>query len=116
MLLHGEIHFPDLSEDLTDADVVVRLEDVSLADAPASVVAEIKLTKVSLGAHSREPVPFSIECPSSSVDRRGLSFRVHVRQHAGDDIEVGDYITVQSYPAADAGPVPARLEVKPVRG
>ncbi len=99
-LVTGEIHFPPGTSPFSDATVVVRLEDVSLPDGPAPIVAQQVLRGV---AYKGEPIPFTLTGTLPDDKRARYSVRAHVRFHGSDEIQTGDYITTQSFPVLSAG-------------
>jgi uncharacterized lipoprotein YbaY len=100
-LVTGEIVF-DSEAAFSDAVVRVMLEDVSLAGAPATVIAEQVIRNVdSRGGR----IPFSLEgtLPADNDDRARYSVRAHVSLHGGEDFKKGDFISTQSYPVLTHG-------------
>ncbi|UZJ33133.1 YbaY family lipoprotein [Streptomyces endophytica] len=75
------------------ARVLVEVRDVSLADAPSTVVAAQVQTDVPLAPHGR--VPFRVDVPD--LDPKGAyGLRVHVDVSGSGSLEVGDLITTQA--------------------
>ena len=88
--------------------VVARVEDVSRADAPSSVVGE-QVQTVELRRGS--PVPFAIEVPADRIDsRRHYAVSVHVDVSGSGEVTKGDLLTTQSYPVVTFG-YPSRVQV-----
>ena len=76
------------------AVVDVRLEDVSLADAPVPVIAEREIR-----AGSGVPIPFQLECDPGSIDERhAYSVRATIRR--GD---AALFVTDRSHPVITRG-------------
>jgi uncharacterized lipoprotein YbaY len=88
--------------------VRVLVEDVSRADAVATIVAETALAPDHALA-AGDTLPFSLEVPIES-DAQRLNVRVHV-DHSGDRmIAEGDMITTQAHPVLTQG-APDHVEV-----
>jgi uncharacterized lipoprotein YbaY len=115
MRIDGDIYFKEVTTAFTGATIIVRIEDVSRADASSVVIAEQRIVNVSRSPGERDPVPFSIEYQASG-DPANYSLRAHVDVDANGEVLPGDYVSTQSYPLAGIAP-PARLavEVNPVR-
>lgn len=111
--LRGDILLPTDSPSGT-ADVVLRVEEVSRADAPSTVTHEHVLGDVSLAPG--RTVPFSIEIDRSQLDPRArYILTAHVRVNRQQEFTKGDLITTQSYPLAVVGPVTwQRITVKKI--
>ena len=95
LLVTGEILLP---APLSGATVAVRLQDVSMADARALVVAE----QVIRGAEG-DRIPFKLYGTPPDDERARYVVAVHIRMHRGSDVRPGDYITTQSYPVLQHG-------------
>lgn len=98
--------------DLPDqaAQVVVRVEDVSRADAPSRVVGEQRFHQVTLQGSGQ--VAFEITVPDDLVDDKAIySVMAHVDVSGSGQIERGDLISTQSYPVLTRG-YPAETTVK----
>ena len=111
----GEVVLPNAELPAKAARLVVRVEDVSRADAPSEVIGQARLSDVSLTPGAT--LPFSVEIPASQIDdRRMYSVSAHVDVSGSGEVEVGDLITMQSYPVLarnDGDQV--KLNVKPVK-
>lgn len=109
MVVSGEIVF-DNPPPMGEATVYVRLEDVSLLDAPAKLVAEQVLRDVELGDGA--PLAFILRGARPPHNAR-LNISVHVSLSGRSDIQRGDYITMQSYPITNPErPDPVRVMVR----
>lgn len=112
-VIEGDILFEDLQSPFSGATVHVRLEDVSLADAPSKVLSEVVLHDVSVNVKSFS-VPFSIRIPA--LDERSMySLMVHVDVSGSGTVTKGDYLTMENYPV----PLPpgrgrVRIRIRPV--
>ena len=73
--------------------VYVRVEQVSLADAPAEIVAQSVLHDVRL----TEPHRIDLEVPQPDPRQR-YAVRVHVDTTGSGEVGAGDYVTTRSYP------------------
>jgi uncharacterized lipoprotein YbaY len=100
--ISGQIRFDDSAPAFRNATVRVILEDVTRADAPAREVARLEIPSYS-HAPGEPPLEFSLE-PLTPLDPRArYDLRVHVDLGSGGKKEVGDQITMQSYPVATQG-------------
>jgi len=94
--LHGRVLLPDLDLPVQAAAVVVRVEDVSRADAPSVVVAERTLIGVPLRQGS---VPFDVDVPSDRIDPGArYTLSVHIDVAGSGAVERGDLLTTRIYP------------------
>lgn len=105
----GQVVFEEPPSEL-DALMIVKLEVVSLADAPSAVVAKFERR---IHGEDVEHLPFELEL-ETEVNPNGLyTVSAHVSLHPHDnpnDIQRGDYITMESYPVLTQGN-PNDLEV-----
>jgi len=90
-LIEGNILFEDLKEPIEDFTVYIRLDDVSLADAPSTVISETTLGKVSVGPEDNI-VPYSLGYPELEA-RRMYSLYVHADVDGDGKVSKGDYVT-----------------------
>lgn len=104
-LISGEIVF-DSSPDIAEATAYVRLEDVSLMDAPSKLVAEQVLRDIELSDGG--PIAFTLRAPRPSEKAR-LNLSAHISITGTSDIQKGDYITMQSYP------ITSQVNTEPIR-
>jgi uncharacterized lipoprotein YbaY len=101
-VIRGEITIPPDAPPFTPAQAVVELEDISRADAPSEVVARLKLTPGEL--RGGDVISFTLDVPADKLNESHLySVRVHLDLTGSQEIKVGDYITVQSYPVLTRG-------------
>jgi putative lipoprotein len=101
-VVRGTIELPEA--DLPDqaATLVIRLENVSRADAASTVVAEQRLNPVVLSG--RSTLAFELEIPAGQIDERDrYSVSVHIDVSGSGELERGDLITKQSYPVLTGG-------------
>jgi len=88
--------------------IQVQLQDVSLADAPAKVIAE---KKIQLG-QKQVPVPFTLKYDPAKIDA-GHRYSVSARVTIGADLK---FVTDQAYPVITQGnPSKADLILKPAK-
>jgi uncharacterized lipoprotein YbaY len=114
--VRGEILFGAPPPSLAGARIIVRLENVSRADAPASVAAE----KVWEGPGGPWPtgaaLPFNLPVPAVNP---GASYTIRVLIDVDRDgrLGQGDYISTESYPVLTYGqPQFVRVTVKRLGG
>jgi putative lipoprotein len=109
-IITGEVHFEPGAPPFAGATVRVRLEDVSLADAKARVLAEEALPGVSRQTPETAPIPFTLQ-PRSALRPSGTyTVRAHVDLNSNDSIDEGDFITTQRFPVR-VGPGPVHVAV-----
>lgn len=113
LLVKGTIVF---EEDVTlpaGATAEVRVEEVSRADAAATVIAREVVRDLGAGGE-RRAVPFSIH--GAALDpRRRYTVRAHVDVDGDGEVGVGDFVSTVSYPiAADRLPATVSIVVRPV--
>ena len=124
-LVSGKIHFPDDTPAFSDAVLIVKLEDVSLMDAPAENVISHSTELDYSGRDSIEfALPKQVTHENSELQvfeirgQANYNLRVHVSLHSDDgmcEIRKGDFITTQSYPVLTKGhPNTIEVELKRV--
>jgi putative lipoprotein len=105
--IKGEIVLPPNAPSVKAGRIIVEIRDVSLADAPSTVVAERQLDNVSLKPGGR--IKFRIPVPEVNADRT-LSVRVHVSLDGSGVTKSGDLLSTAYHPVPSTGK-PAPLEV-----
>jgi putative lipoprotein len=91
-----------------DAVLTVRLQDVSRADAPATLLAE---TSESFGAR-QVPIPFSLQVPAAAIDPR-MSYAVRATITVGGELR---FTTTRHHAVLTRGaPSQVALVLEPVR-
>jgi putative lipoprotein len=101
-VVRGHIVVPSADVPVEAAEVVVRVEDVSRADAPSVVIAEHRQRGVPLRRGA--VLPFALEVPADRVDARSLySVHAHVDASGSGTVEPGDLISTRSYPVLTRG-------------
>ena len=113
LLVRGSILFPPDLRPFRDATVRVRLEDVSRADAPATLIQEHVQENVSL---ETGPARLAFELHGSLPDPRAeYAVRVHVDLDGDGQITREDYISTSHYPVpASGGPTSMDITVRRV--
>ena len=100
--ISGEVVLPGGDLPAEAAAVVVRVEDISRADAPSTVVGEQRIDHADLAG--RRAIPFTIEVPADLVDERALySVQAHVDLSGSGEVETGDFISTRTHPALTRG-------------
>lgn len=90
----------DLPEEAAIARI--RVEDISRADAPQIVIAEQRWEHVRLVPGGI--LPFEIAVPLQQISgRRRYSVSAHIDVSGSGDVELGDLVTVQTYPVLTDG-------------
>ena len=108
--IQGEILLPSDSPHREARSILIELRDVSVADAPSTVIASTRLTGVACKPGER--VPFTLEAPET-VKGRMLALRVHVDWDGDGPVSRGDLLTTESIPVPGTGDV--ALARAPVR-
>lgn len=102
VLVQGEILLPPEMAPVTPAAIRVEVEDISRADMPSEVVGHQSISPRLV--HGGEAIRFEITISSSLINAQRLySVRAHVSMSGTDEIESGDYISMQSYPVLTRG-------------
>jgi putative lipoprotein len=99
----GEIVFGGDAQAFSGATAFVRVEDVSLMDAPSTVVAQQTIEGVAYtpgGAVGA--IPFAVQGNPPADPRARLQLSVHISLTGADVIQSGDYLTIESYPVSTA--------------
>jgi uncharacterized lipoprotein YbaY len=97
--VRGQVHFSDPVS--APATVHVRLEDVSRADAPSTLVAELTLP-LTASLPAGAALPFAIIAPHID-ERASYTVRVHVDVSGTGDVTVGDLLSTTAYPVLTTG-------------
>ncbi len=101
-VVRGRIVWPPDPPRLEGATVVIRVEDVSRADASSLVVAEQVLHDITTSGTTTPELTF--EVPVSDVDERAhYAVSVHVDHTRSGTITKGDLLSVQSHPVLTRG-------------
>jgi hypothetical protein len=102
-----EILLPESGPPVGGATAYVRVEDVSVVDAPATVVAEHVTRDISLPGRGTFPVRLWVSNP---LPQSHYAVSVHLDLDGDGLVGVGDYRSVQSYPVLTWG-YPAKVRV-----
>ena len=98
----GTIVFPEGLIAGPPATVYARIEDVSLADAPAPVLSAVTLEEVALPPPPGVPVTFAL--PIERYDRqRRYPVRVHVDRDGDGMVSIGDLVSTSNHPVLTDG-------------
>ncbi len=98
----GTILFPADVPVGPPATIVVRLEDVSFADAPATIISSVTVPDVTIPQAGGESVAFSL--PVDSFDPRArYTVRVHVDRDGDGEVSKGDLISTSHIPVLTQG-------------
>ncbi|MCQ1537069.1 hypothetical protein FTO70_15595 [Methanosarcina sp. KYL-1] len=108
-IIQGNILFESLETPVEDATVYIRLDDVSLADAPSTVIAETSIEGVSVGPEGKDSIPFTLVF-QELVDNRTYSLYVHIDADGNGRVSKGDYVTTW-HNDVPAGQEEVRLDV-----
>lgn len=101
-VISGEILLPSSDRSAESAEIVIQVEDVSRVDAPSTVIGEQRQRGISLVPG--RALEFAVEIPASLVnDRHDYSVRAHIDMSGSGDVEVGDFVSTQSYPVLTRG-------------
>ena len=98
----GEIVLPEDAPAAASGTVLIELRDVSVADAPSSVVASTKKQKVKLEPGRR--IPFTLKAPEAPGRR--LALRVQIDEGGASRsraVSSSAYLTTQSITVGDRG-------------
>lgn len=103
-LVNATVTFPSNAAQFKNAWVTLRLEDVGMMDAPATIVAEETFAGI---AYYGEALSFTLDGNPPAAGSYNL--RVHVSMTSDDQISKGDFITKQGY---EVEAIPAHLTVE----
>ena len=100
--VRGEIVLPETPVPAGSADVAVYVEDISRADAPATVIGQ-QIQK-GVAARPGARIPFTIEIPAKLIQDKSLySIRAHIDVSGSGDVTVGDFVSTETYPVLSRG-------------
>lgn len=111
MKVLGEVVLDADCAALRHAVVYVYLEDVSRADAAAERIATLELTGIDHRPGQEDRIPFELEAAAAGPHAT-LILRAHVSPHGGEDVQSGDYLTMEHISADPRRPgerVPVRV-------
>lgn len=98
MKLQGTVAFEAGAPPFSNADLHLRLEDVSEADALARALAHTTLHGVSWNGDPALTTPFSFSVAAAPEPGREYQLRAHLDLLRTGEVGLGDFITTQSYP------------------
>lgn len=76
------------------------MEDVSLADVPSEILCT---TEITLPGNANTVVPTALKLPPSLPKNSELVVTARLYLHTDDDLRIGDFVTVVSYPLPERG-------------
>ncbi|MGW1615950.1 YbaY family lipoprotein [Streptomyces sp. NPDC002285] len=91
----GRVALPPDTPTGTAASLLVEVRDVSLADAPSTVVGAQVQTDIQLSPGGR--VPFSVKVPGLDPSA-SYGLRVHIDRSGSGIVETGDLLSTQAIP------------------
>ena len=89
----------DRSDDLSDARVIVSLDDVTNVDAAARPCAHISFLFTAVGVQT---IPFRLDVPASAYARR-CTLSVEIHRDGSWELQRGDYRNIEAYSLNGAG-------------
>ena len=101
MKIRGKIVFQGDLKDISGASVSVRIQDVSRADGPSVTISEYRIEKLPVGTNTRTSVPFEITMDIIPT-RAYCTIWAHIDVDGDDQVSIGDYITMESFPVTAA--------------
>src|SRR3954453_16122620 len=109
--LRVRVVFPPGDRPVEAARVVARIEDVSHADAPATIVARHVQEHVVVPLDESESLSFAIDYPPPPDPRSRYAVRIHVDVTGTETVTPGDFVSTVSYPVApEQGEVTVRVQ------
>lgn len=101
-IVSGQVLFPQGVRLPANAIMNVQVEDVSRADASSKVMARQKIPAADL--ELADPIVIAFSLPVEVEDERAsYVVRAHVSCSGRDEVEVGDYVSNESYPVLTHG-------------
>ena len=98
----GDVVLPAGNYTVAPALVLVQVEDISRADAPAVVIGEFRQRKTDL--KGGDAIPFTVAVQDAAVDERHLySVRAHVNVGDEGSVKRGDFVSTRTYPVLTRG-------------
>jgi uncharacterized lipoprotein YbaY len=105
--IKGNVDLPANTPKRKAGSVLVEVRDISLADAPSTVVAEQRLEDVPLEPNGQ--IGFKLQVPDVEPNRT-LSLRAHVSMDGSGQVKSGDLLTTAHHPVPSTG-TPDSLEI-----
>jgi uncharacterized lipoprotein YbaY len=114
-LVRGEIIFDGEVKPFSEGTIYVRLEDVSLLDAPSKLISEQVIGKISYDPTINGTIKFALYGKVTNVQASYI-VSVHVDVDNNGKISSGDFINMESYPVLTYGyPDHVLVHVRKVR-
>ncbi len=101
-LVKGKVTFEEKAPPFTGATMYVRLENVTLADAAAEVVADYVERNVAFDPKIDKDLSFAI-AGKAPDPQASYAVRVHIDIDGDGEVSLGDFISTQSYPVLTFG-------------
>ncbi|MFI9588508.1 YbaY family lipoprotein [Streptomyces sp. NPDC052236] len=114
MRVAGTVRIPPTARNVGAATLRVRLQDVSTADAPATVLGEFQ-TEVRGTVEEMASIPFSIDADIPEDWQGCLDVSAHVDRVGDGAIHAGDLLSTASHPVSSRGQIGVVVEVQVVR-
>lgn len=93
--ISGNIILPSNAPDISSADILIEIRDISEADAPSQLIKEKRLHKVKLKPDGQ--IHFKIDVPETDTNRT-LSIRIHINKDGKKNVVRGDLLTTSIIP------------------
>jgi uncharacterized lipoprotein YbaY len=109
LLLRGEIIFDNkIVKSFTGATVYVRLEDVTMQDAPSKLILQQVIKDISYDAiaahHLQKKIEFELLGDIEIIDLQSTyAVSVHIDVDNNGEINSGDFINMESFPVITHG-------------
>ena len=94
-LITVELQFPPRMDAFHARMVLVKIVDISLADAPSILIAQQKLENILCATQS--PLLLHIDLPAALTPSNWIA-QAHISRSGNEQYSAGDLITIQSYP------------------
>ena len=102
MLVKGTVTFEKDAPAFTGATMYVRLENTTLADVAAEVVADYVERDIAFVPETTKALSFAIDGKAPDP-RASYTVRVHIDLDGDGEVSQGDFISTQSYPVITFG-------------
>jgi uncharacterized lipoprotein YbaY len=99
----GDVVLPANITNTKAGVMIVEVRDVSMMDVPSKVIAEQRLSGVTLEPNGR--IHFELQTPDLESNR-SLALRVHISMDGSGQVKSGDLLTTTNYPVPTSGAVP----------
>lgn len=115
-VIRGTIELRPAMGSFRAARLHVMLEEISVADTSARILAVYRLWPLSYDGKKPVAIPFELVATISTADRM-LNVRAHLACHGGDEVRAGDWVTMRSCPPSLSNSLAVgevRIELQPV--